>query len=195
MAATTTRKASTSNAKAPAKGKAKADNVFSKLGRAHGAETRVSLSESEAAHTAYAKANDKAQQAARHDYVNAFLAAHLSVSPDIADTLRQAPRFGAKDKVDGDKTIKARTKVQQQAYDRARKWFGFHIARDDNRLNGGGNKPAKVRADLEVQAAIQRLCSNLFRDGLTVLALDTVRDQIAAMRPAIVKAEKDAAKA
>lgn len=191
MTATTTRKPAN---KPAAKGRDSVLSLIARVATALGKETRKSLEETEPAHAAYVKANEDRQQAMRHAWTNAYMASHLNVSTDIADTLRAAPRFGAKAKTVDGKTIKPRTREQQQAYDRARKLFSFHISRDDKRIGAGASAP-KVRKDRQVQAAIEGVCAKVFAKGLTVQALETLRDQIALMIPEVRKAEKEAAAA
>lgn len=153
--------------------------VLARVARSLGKEARKSLTETEGAHKAYTKATPDQQQAMRHVWVAEFMAAHLNIRNDEADLLRQAPRLGAKAKtvkIDGEEvTLEPRTQVQQQAYDRARKLFAFHISRDDNRLGAGKGK--KVKARSEVQTALTALCNKVFEDGLTKDALLVIAEQ------------------
>lgn len=158
--------------------------VLARVAKAMGKETRKTLEETEPAHKAYVKAAKEQQQEMRHVWVNEFMASALNIRNDEADLLRQAPREGAKEaktvKVDDVEHVLApRTHAQQQAYDRARKMFAFHIARDDSRIGAGKGK--KVKADTEVQNALTALCNKIFEDGVTKATLKVVIEQASAM--------------
>ena len=118
-------------------------NVFN-FAKSLGVSQRKTLQDSEKLHKAYAKASEERQAQMKIEFITGYMAGQLGVSKDVAETLASAPRSGADDKVVDGKTIKARTQPQQQAYDRARKQFSFHITREDSRLaNGQFSKGSK----------------------------------------------------
>lgn len=170
------------NATATQKTRAVAANVMTQIAqiaRSLGKESRKTLKDTQAAHATYVKADEKQKQAMRHVWVTEFMAAHLEIRNDVADQRRQAPRLGAKKPgkitVDGEEiTLQPRDRQEQQAYDRARKMFSFHISRD---TKAAERAQRKVRADGDIQDAITRLCRNVFQNGLTKEALETLIDQ------------------
>lgn len=160
-------------------------SVLTRVATALGKESRKSLAETEGAHAAYIKAKPDVQKEMRHVWVNAYMAAHLNVSIDIADTLRQAPRLGAKAK-DG---VKPRDRTQQQAYDRARKLFSFHISRDDSRGKPGAGRGEPVVIDTDFAQSVRKFCSKQF-EAVNAQTLEWVAAQIAAMAKVLAKQEK-----
>ena len=121
---------------------------------------KTTLEQSESAHKAWKSAGAKdgketeKQKAIRLSFIYGYIAGSLNTTREVAESIVAAPRFGAKAKKDK-KTgavTKARTQDQQQAYDRARKQFGFHVSRLDNRLDRGQAKLPKLSKDFALSA-------------------------------------------
>lgn len=176
---------------------AKTLSAMAKIARDLGREGRKTLKDTEAAHALYAKSNDDYQQEMRHIWVNEYMAGQLGVTNDEADLLRRAPRLGAKGpstvKIDGDEyTLEPRDREQQQAYDRARKMFDFHIARTDKRGSAGKGQKINVKPAvyLALAPALEKVWVNV--PGKT---LDEQAAYLKAVIDKMVADEKAAAKA
>lgn len=160
--------------------------LIAKVARTLGASGRKTLAETESSHRDYLKASEEKQQAMRHVWVAEYMAAYLNIRNDEADNLRQAPRFGVKEaktvKIDDEAvTLEPRTKVQQQAYDRARKQFDFHIRREGTQGGTTKGKAKKTKIDKPAEAAIVAMCGKLFNDGATKETLKFIAEQAAAL--------------
>lgn len=96
------------------------------LGGAH----RKTLAESEDLHKSYLKLPEQGKLTMKIEFMAGYVCGYLGCSRDMAETvITGRVRLGAQ----AGPNKPPRTREQQQAYDAARKMFGFHISRDDSR--------------------------------------------------------------
>lgn len=191
MATTTkTRRANKTQAAAAAKqavNTARDSNAVYTLGVSVGAGTRKTLESTAQIHATWKRASAEAKKALETAFTMGVLAGLRQCSKGEAETIVKGSRPGTKKPRENSIV---RSPEQQRQYDAARKQTAFHVRRD---VKGANNKPtAKARNDRALQGEIAGLCGKVFADGLTVLALETLRDQITLMIPQVRRDAKAA---
>jgi hypothetical protein len=110
--------------------------------RGLGSTHRKSLTESEELHKSYVKMNETEKRITKAEFMVGYMSGVLNQMREVAETIITGRvRFGAQATL----SKPARTKEQQNAYDAARKMFGYHIARDDSRIKLQTAQPTKPK--------------------------------------------------